>query len=50
MFLLSEFPIQNHDGWAPNNKAVAKMASGLGSLGTPQTMTMAAVTVDELIE
>lgn len=35
---------------APNNKIVAKVAMELGSRGTLQTMTMAAMTVDELIK
>ena len=34
---------------APDNKAVSKMAVELGARGTLQTMTMAAMTVDELI-
>ena len=34
---------------APDNKAVAKVAMELGSRGTLQTMTMAAMTVDEFI-
>ena len=34
---------------APDNKTVSKMAVELGSRGTLQTMTMAAMTVDELI-
>ncbi|MFC1974517.1 GYD domain-containing protein [Chloroflexota bacterium] len=33
---------------APDNKAVAKVALELGARGTLQTMTMAAMTVDEL--
>ena len=33
---------------APDNKAVSKVAVELGSRGTLQTMTMAAMTVDEL--
>ena len=33
---------------APNNKIVAKVAMELGSRGTLQTMTMAAMTIDEL--
>jgi uncharacterized protein with GYD domain len=33
---------------APDNKAVAKVAMELGSRGTLQTITMAAMTVDEL--
>jgi len=32
---------------APNNKAVSKVAVELGSRGTLQTMTMAAMAVDE---
>ncbi len=35
---------------APDIKAVAKVAIELGSRGTLQTMTMAAMTVDELIK
>ncbi|MFC2013330.1 GYD domain-containing protein [Chloroflexota bacterium] len=35
---------------APNNKVVAEVATELGSRGTLQTVTMAAMTVDELIE
>ena len=35
---------------APDNKAVSKMAMELSSRGTLQTMTMAAMTVDELVE
>jgi len=34
---------------APDNKTVSKMAVELGARGTLQTMTMAAMTVDELI-
>jgi len=34
---------------APNNKTVAKVAMELGSRGTLQTMTMAAMSVDDLI-
>jgi len=34
---------------APNNKAVSKVAIELGSRGTLQTMTMAAMPIDELI-
>ena len=34
---------------APDNNAVAKVAMELGSRGTLQTMTMAAMTIDELI-
>ena len=33
---------------APDNKAVAKVAMELGSRGTLQTITMAAMTIDEL--
>ncbi|MFC2041201.1 GYD domain-containing protein [Chloroflexota bacterium] len=33
---------------APDNKAVSKVAVELGARGTLQTMTMAAMTVDEL--
>jgi len=33
---------------APNNKTIARVAMELGSRGTLQTMTMAAMTVDEL--
>ena len=32
---------------APDNKAIAKVAVELGSRGTLQTMTMAAMTLDE---
>ena len=35
---------------APNNKIVAKVAMELGARGTLQTMTMAAMTVDELMK
>jgi len=35
---------------APGNKAVSKMAVELGSRGTLQTMTMAAMTMDEFID
>ena len=35
---------------ATDNKAVAKVALELGSRGTLQTMTMAAMSVDELIK
>ncbi len=35
---------------APNNKVMAKVAIELGSRGTLQTMTMAAMTIDELIK
>lgn len=34
---------------APDNKTVSKLALELGSRGTLQTMTMAAMTVDELV-
>ena len=34
---------------APDNRTVSKMAVELGARGTLQTMTMAAMTVDELI-
>ena len=34
---------------APDNKTVSKVALELGSRGTLQTMTMAALAVDELI-
>ena len=34
---------------APDNKTISKVAIELGSRGTLQTMTMAAMTVDELI-
>ena len=33
---------------APDNKTVSKVAIELGSRGTLQTMTMAAMTIDEL--
>lgn len=35
---------------APDNKVISKVAVELGSRGTLHTMTMAAMTVDELIE
>ena len=35
---------------APNNKIISKVAIELGSRGTLQTMTMAAMTVDELVK
>ena len=35
---------------APDNKAIAKVALELGSRGTLQTMTMAAMTVDDLVK
>jgi len=35
---------------APDNKAIAKVAVELGSRGTLQTMTMAAMTIDEFIQ
>ena len=34
---------------APDNKTIAKVAMELGARGTLQTMTMAAMTVDEFI-
>ena len=34
---------------APDNKAISKVAVELGARGTLQTMTMAAMTVDDLI-
>ena len=34
---------------APDNKAIAKVALELGSRGTLQTMTLAAMSIDELI-
>jgi len=34
---------------APDNKAISKVAIELGSRGTLQTMTMAAMTIDEFI-
>ena len=34
---------------APDNKTISKVAIELGSRGTLQTMTMAAMSVDELI-
>ena len=34
---------------APNNKAVAKVALELGARGTLQTMTMAAMSIDDLL-
>jgi uncharacterized protein with GYD domain len=34
---------------APNNETISKVAVELGSRGTLQTMTMAAIPVDELI-
>ena len=34
---------------AANNEAIAKVAIELGARGTVQTMTMAAIPVDELI-
>ncbi len=34
---------------APNNEAIAQVAVELGSRGTPQTMTIAAMTLDEFI-
>ena len=35
---------------APDNKAISKVAIELGSRGTLQTMTMAAMNVDEMIQ
>ncbi len=35
---------------APDNKTVSKVALELGSRGTLQTMTLAALTVDELVQ
>ena len=35
---------------APNNKTISKVAVELGSRGTIQTMTLAAMPVDEFIE
>ena len=35
---------------APDNKTVSKLAVELGARGTLQTMTMAAMTVDELTQ
>ena len=35
---------------APNNETIAKVAIELGSRGTVQTLTMAALTVDDLIK
>ncbi len=35
---------------APDNETIAKVALELGSRGTLQTMTMAAMTIDELIK
>jgi len=35
---------------APDNKAISKVAVELGSRGTLHTMTMAAMTIDELTE
>ena len=34
---------------APDNKTVAKVATELGSRGTLQTMTMAAMAIDEFV-
>jgi uncharacterized protein with GYD domain len=34
---------------APNNEAVAKVATELGSRGTLQTMTLAAMTLDDFV-
>ena len=35
---------------APDNKAIVKVSVELGARGTLQTMTMAAMTVDELTQ
>lgn len=35
---------------APDNKTVSKVALELGSRGTLQTMTLAALTIDELVQ
>ena len=35
---------------APNNETVAKIAAELGARGTVQTMTMAAIPIDNLIK
>ena len=35
---------------APDNNTIAKVAVGLGARGTLQTLTLAAMTVDELTE
>ncbi len=35
---------------APNNKIISKVAIELGSRGTLQTTTMAAMTIDELVK
>ena len=35
---------------APDNKTVTKVAIELGSRGTLQTMTMAAMTIDDMIK
>ena len=35
---------------APNNKTISKVAIELGSRGTLQTTTMAAMTIDELVK
>ena len=35
---------------APNNKIISKVAVELGSRGTLQTMTMAAMTIDEFTQ
>ena len=35
---------------APDNKTISKVAVELGSRGTLQTMTMAAMTIDELTQ
>jgi uncharacterized protein with GYD domain len=34
---------------APDNKAISKVALELGARGTLQTMTMAAMTIDDLV-
>ena len=35
---------------APSNKAIAKVSMELGARGTLQTMTLAAMTIDELVD
>lgn len=35
---------------APDNKTVSKLALELGARGTLQTMTLAALTIDELVQ
>ena len=35
---------------APDNRTISKVALELGSRGTLQTMTMAALTIDELVK